>query len=161
MGLTVALPDPVALIDPQTGELIDLDDATDLLIAQTLDDVDDLRGRLADYRSALGAEILRRMDARASWTTRAGGFKLSAPSPAPVVSYDGAALWEELGRLAEHGRFGLEALDAAVRQVVTFKPRAAGIKALAKLGPDVAQLIDRHTTYVDPPPRRVRVEPNA
>jgi len=144
----LALPDPVALLDPDTGELVDLADAPYALIAQTLDDVDDLRRRLTSYRAALADEVMSRMDDAASWTVHAGVFVMTSNSPT-TVEYDAPALWSALQTLAEQGRFGQAAIDRAVSQRVEFKVRANGITALRKLGPDVAQLIDAHGTTVD------------
>jgi hypothetical protein len=143
------------LVDPDTGEVTDLAGAPDVLLARTLDDLDAQRNELTDWRRAVAAEVLRRMDNAARWTIHAGPFKLHAPSPL-AAEYDARPLWDDLQILIAAGRFGQEALDAAIEQVTTFKPRAAGLKALAKLGPDVAAVIERNTHTVEKP-RGVRV----
>lgn len=144
------------LVDPDTGEVFPIAAASDALLAVALDDLADHQRQLTSWRRALDDEVIARMDAAVRWTIHAGPFRLSAPSAAPVAVYDAQPLRGALTALANAGRFGQGAVDAAVVVATTYTARAGGLKALAKLGPDVQEVIDRYTTRVDRP-RSVRV----
>lgn len=139
----------IQLADPHTGELVDLHVATEDVLARALDTLADRQREMSSWKQMISDEVLRRMDASASWTIHANGLKLTAPSPAPQVEYDAAALRVALDDLADAGRFDHEAVERAVERVVTFKVHAAALKALAKLGDDVALAIATHATNLD------------
>lgn len=132
------------VVHPMTGEALELHNAETGDLAQLLDSLKDYESRLKEAKSLVSQEVLRRQDQSASWTTRAGGFVLKGSSPAPGEEYDALALREDLLGLVDEGALSIEAVDAAVETVVTFKARKAGLSALRKLGGVVAQIVDRH-----------------
>lgn len=147
--------DQIQVVDTATGALVDLEAATDVVLVRALDAIVEHQRETTAWRRLVEGEVLRRMDYAAHWTIRAGGLELTKQG-GPVVEYDAAALRTELETLVEAGRFGMDALEAAVAIVLTYKPKAAGLKALAKLGPDVADVIARNSRTVEKP-RSVRV----
>ena len=133
--------EPRTVVHPLTGEVLSLD-LPDAELALALDGVRILEGELRDVKSALGRELLARMDASASWTLHLPGVgKVTAPSPKPLIEYDGPGLREALLALADEGWITLDAVDAAVEVVVTCEPRARGITALLCLGHPVAETV--------------------
>ena len=141
---------------PLTGEAIELTADTDML-AHWVDQLRELERQAKEARDLIGLELLRRMDAKASWTLRAGDFKITAPSPAPKVEWDVDQLRATLADLRDQG-LDEDAIDAALEVVVTYKPRASGLNALKKLGGEVAERIAACGTEVEPQ-RRVSVKP--
>lgn len=129
------------VVHPVTGQVVDLDGPIDQL-AQFLADARDIDAAVKDAKRAVTDEVLRRADADAAWTIHLPGVKLSMPSPAPVEDWDELELREALLTLADEGVISVEAVDRAVEPVVTYKIRAAGVKALRKLGGRVAEAID-------------------
>ena len=96
--------DPRTVVHPLTGEVLSLD-LPDAELALALDGVRILEGELRDVKSALGRELLARMDASASWTLHLPGVgKVTAPSPKPLIEYDGPGLREALLALADEQR---------------------------------------------------------
>ena len=128
-------------IHPVTGEALELSTATTDVLAEAIEACDTVAGRARDTKRELGNEVLARMDAEAKWTARVGGYKLTGASPAPKVEYDAAALAAALDDLVQKGVIAEGARESAIEVVVTFKPRQAGINALKKLGPEVADAI--------------------
>lgn len=138
-------------VNPFTGEALELRDAAIDDLARFLDDIKDYRSRLQEAQSLVSREVLRRQDQAASWTTRAGGFVLKGASPAPSEEFDALALRSELLGLVDEGALSIEAVDAAVETIITYKPQKSGINALRKLGGVVAQIVDRHAQPVEKP----------
>lgn len=129
------------------GQVVPLHEASEDLIASVLDSIKDAESQLREAKSLIGQEVLGRMDRSASWTLHvAGGLKMTAPSPAPVQTWDAEGLRRDLLGLVEAGAISQEACDGAVSEVVTYdlKAHAGGIKALVKLGGVVAQTVARH-----------------
>lgn len=138
------------------GEVLTLDSPT-VDLAAHLADIRQHESYLKEAKNAVQAELLARQDKDGKWTTHLPGMKLVGKSPAPYVEYDGPALREALLMLADEDVVTIEAVDRAVEAVVTYEPRANGIKSLKKLGGRVAAVIDScgHETS---PRRYVRVE---
>lgn len=134
---------------PFTGEAIELANAKVDELAKLLDAVKDYQSRLQELRSLVSQEVLRRQDQAASWTTKAGEYVLKGSSPAPVEEFDSLALRSELLGLVDEGALSIEAVDAAVETIVTYKARKAGVNSLRKLGGVVAQVVDRHATPIE------------
>jgi hypothetical protein len=134
---------------PFTGEIIELATADINDLARLLADVKDYQSRLNEAKSLLSQEVLRRQDQAAKWTTPAGGYVLKGSSPAPQEEFDALALREDLLGLVDEGALGIEAVDAAVETIVTYKARKAGVNALRKLGGVVAQIVDRHARPIE------------
>lgn len=150
--------DEVRIFDPVTGAEIDLAEAPDEQLAELRDLIRDAEEEQRLAKQAIDAEVIARMDRAAKWTLRAGGFEMTAPSPAlknEVV--DAAALHAALMVFVDDGLLSVEAVDAAVQQVLTFKPRKAGIDALRKRGGRIAEVIAEHEQQVQPS-RRVTLK---
>lgn len=145
--------DRVRLFDPATGEELDLPTVTTDQLAEMRAYIRDLEEDLRLAKQALDAEVIDRMDKAAHWTWNGKGYRLSAPSPAPVTKYDAPELYERLSVLAAKGVISWEALGEAVARVWDYKPRVAGINRLRKLGGEVAEAIDACATEVDRPRR--------
>lgn len=148
--------DELTIVDPATGEVLDPHDATDEQLARWRLEVLDWESDARRAKALVDQVLLKRMDADATWTRHADGYKLTAPSPTPLIGYpDPEALYFALAKVV-----GLspDAVARAVEPVVTYTPRAAGIKALRALNrPDVNAIIDEHSVK-DDRPRRVTVK---
>src|SRR3954469_1475188 len=99
MGEAGAMSDLLpAVAHPVTGEVLALDAPTADL-ARALDELKELTSRIREVRERIDEELLRRMDSKARWTAHEGGFKITAPSPAPKAEWDGAELSVVLAEL--------------------------------------------------------------
>lgn len=136
------------IVNPATGEVLNLDAPTTDL-ARYLADMRDIEARWRDIKSVVTGELLRRMDATASWTLHLDGLTVKGASPQPVEEYDAAALRDALLELVDDGTLDIAAVDRALALVVSVKPHAAGIKALRKLGGKVAETVDAHARTVE------------
>lgn len=145
------------VVDPISGELVALTAPTDQL-ADVIDSIRQVEERFKSEKRAIGDELIRRMDAEATWTHRAGGYKITAPSPKPKDEWDGERLHAVLVEYVEADVISVRAAGEAVEQETVYKPRVAGINKLLKLGGDLAEAILACRTQV-PPDRRVRVTP--
>jgi hypothetical protein len=130
------------LVIRATGTVIDLD-ADSRALAFYLLDIRELQSELREATKAISREILNRQDRMASWTMRLDGVKVTGQSPQPSEEWDGAELHEALMALVDRDLLSVEAVDAAVETVVTYKPRKAGITALRRLGGEVAATVNR------------------
>lgn len=150
--------DEVRIFDPRSGEEIVLADADSETLAFLRDAI---RAAEEDQRLAkqqIDAEVIGRMDFHRKWTMHAGEYTMTAPSSDPVVEIpDPAALHSELMAFVDAGEVSIEAIDAAVEQVITFKARKRGLDALRKGGGEIAEVIAKHEKQVMPP-RRVTVK---
>ena len=144
------------LVIPGTGEVLDLEGmATDDLAAR-MDEVRELRARLADADRAMSDELLARMDRRSEWTATVGDWRVEGSSPETLIDYDVDALRDALQALVVAGLIDPEAASAAVRTTVTHRPAKSRINRLVKLGGDVAERISA-TRTTGTRPRRVKV----
>lgn len=135
-------------------------------VTATSDDLADLVDKvriteqtLRNYRELIGLELLRRMDKSAKWTIQTPQYTVTAPSPDAAITeeWDIERLRDLLADLQDEGVIDADAADAALEVSFSYKVRAAGIKNLRKLGPEIAQLIDECATEV-PKNRRVSVK---
>lgn len=150
--------DEVRLFDPASGEELDLGLVSDATLANLRDMIRDAEEEQRLAKHKIDAEVLSRMDRQARWTLRVEGYELTAPSPAPKTEYpDAAALHAALMDFVDSGDLTVEAVDAAVEQVLTYKPRKAGIEALRKRGGRIAEVIAAHEQQVEPA-RRVTIK---
>ena len=133
---------------PVTGQELDLN-LPDETLALLFDQIRELESEAKVCRDAISEELIRRMDRNASWTVRGGGFKVSAPSPAPKTEYDASALNVALKQLVSEGLISNDAWDAAIVPVVTLKPHVAKLNALKKLGGRVREVIEGCETQVE------------
>lgn len=145
----------LAVVHPATGEQLLLS-APDERLAEWLKGTRELESRLRELKGLLTEEVNARMDSRAAWTHRWGGFKVSGVAPTPEDVYDGDELAKVLKRLVKKGKIDAEAAANACERVVTWKPKKAGINRLLKLGGDVAEAI-KATAEQRPRDRKVTI----
>ncbi|MCP9491194.1 MAG: hypothetical protein MSC31_15155 [Solirubrobacteraceae bacterium MAG38_C4-C5] len=149
------------VLDHANGELLDVREAPTDRLARFLEDSAELAGKLGEAKSAVEREVLRRMDADASWTAVAGEFELQAPSPEAGMSYyEVDVLHDALVDLGRRGVIGRQAARAALKTEITVERKAqrAGVKALLSLGGEVAAAVAACERRREQPPRRtVRV----
>lgn len=149
------------VLDRSSGELIDVREASTDRLARFLDEAAELVSLVNEARAQVDREVLRRMDEEATWTARVGSFELRAPSPeAGMTYYDAEGLEEALDDLVERGLVSEQAAAAAleVETKVERKPRQGGIRALLRLGGEVAEAVAACERRRQEPPRRsVRV----
>lgn len=143
------------VMNPATGELVDLADPTDVLARQRAD-IREVESQLQEFKRLLDREIIDRMDADATWTLRVDGLKVEAPSPAPAEVFDAESLWNGLHSIARDVGLTEDAIHKAVTEERSYKVSKRGITALRKLGGEVARVIDRCSSY-EQRDRRVRV----
>lgn len=132
----------VQFANPLTGEVLCLTSPS-LELGRYLADIREFESVIREHKRMVSRELLARMDKSASWTMRLEGVTITGQSPAPAEEWDGAELREALLALVDDGLLTIEAVDAAVETVVTFKARKAGISALRKLGGEVAGVVNR------------------
>ena len=144
------------LVHPSTGEVLTAQSSNEQL-ASFLNELTDRKHRIQEWKSTVDQEILDRMDDEASWTVLAGEYKLVGQSPAPVTKYDCEQLAEVLNDLVGKGEISSDAALRALQIETVYKPQAAGVKALLKLGGDVAKRIEGCISEVPRDRRSVRV----
>lgn len=71
---------PTSVMDPLTGELVELDAPLEVL-AQAIDDVNQRISMLKAFKGDIDVEILARMDHNGLWTEHAGEWKIKSVSP--------------------------------------------------------------------------------
>jgi hypothetical protein len=120
VGEGVSAPTSTALVHPATAEILDLANAETEQLATAIAEADMLQGRLRDFTGAVSDELLARMDRGASWTVRAGGYEITAPSPdAGTSGFDADALEAGLSGLVADGTVSADAAAAALERTVT------------------------------------------
>ena len=133
---------PRFVLIPLTGEQLSLD-APDDQLALALDSIRTLENQLRDCKSAIGAELISRLDLAVKWSRDIPGVgKISAPSSDPDEAWPGAELREGLLAFVDVGSLTIEAVDAAVEVVVEHKVHKSGITALRKRGGPIRDLIE-------------------
>jgi hypothetical protein len=134
---------------PVTGEAIDLAAPDDELL-RWIDRLAETEAKLREFRTTIvAAEVMHRMDRRASWTLRAGEYVATAPSPDPATEWDIDALRSALANLVADGTIDLDAALECVQRDVTYKPRVGNINRVKKISPDVAAKIDACSSKVE------------
>lgn len=135
-----------ALVQPKTGELLDLKDAPTDALAEWLAAVRDIESEYREAKGVVTRELLERMDREARWTVPlSNGWKLVGDSPAPTEGFDDIPmLLNDLRELAEEGVVSREAVEAAFPRVITFKADRSAVGRLRKLGGRVAEVIAAH-----------------
>jgi hypothetical protein len=144
------------VVHPATGEVVLLDAPTDTL-AGTLAAIREAEGEMRTFKQILTGELLRRMDAEATWTVRAGDFTVEGDSPKPKTEYEAEKLYIALSEFVDSGVISQGALEQAVEPVRTYKAKQAGLNKLLALGGLIAETVERHRTEV-PRDRRVRIK---
>lgn len=101
------------IVQPITGEAIELADWRADRLAGELEDVDDLRYRVNAYRDAIVAELARRADARGARKVRVDGVEYEVNAPTEEA-YDPGRLMAALAPLVADGTIDQELVDALV-----------------------------------------------
>ena len=149
--------DGIALLDETTGEIVALADANREQIAAGLRDVEIRIRQLLELKRELGDALIPLMDKGLSWTTRARGVEVTAPSPgAKKYEWDGPALAVILDDLVNSGTITRDAALAACEPRTEWKPLLRGINALSKL-PGMSKLIEPARREVEGKARSVKV----
>lgn len=146
-----------AVLNPRTGEVVDLTADTAELAAYLADVRQWERDFLRGCKRAVELELIRRMDRDAKYTLRAGGLEITGDGPGRV-KYEEEVLRAQLRPLVQQDIISQDAMNAAVKEVVTYQVMARGVNALKKLGGPVAEAVAAATRLSDDP-RRVQVKP--
>lgn len=153
----------LAVMNPATGEVIDLVDATTTDLARAVQAVNELYGELAAFRQALIDEVAGRMDTANARTEQVGDYKLTTNAPTEST-YGVQALREELAPLTEGDDAPLNPI--VLERLITTPPPAEPeprvdkreVNKLAKSGdPRVLAALARART-VSPNRRTLKVE---
>jgi hypothetical protein len=145
------------VINPATGEVLSLDEPTEIL-ARWLSETRELEERLREEKRRVTRELIDRMDRDASYTLRAGDLEIKGDGPEAPTEYDAEALYAELKEFVDSEAITEDALARAVEPVVTYKPRAGGLNALRKRGGSIADAIERHSRPKENYERRVSIK---
>jgi hypothetical protein len=145
----------VSVINPMTGELVPVTAPLDDL-AGWLSDVRDYEGQVRHAKNVItGIMHTEHLDPTGQWTAHTERFKVTGQSPEPETDYDGERLHKVLLKLVKQGRITREAAARACEREVSFKPKKTGIKALSKIGSDVAEAIEACATEKPREQRRI------
>lgn|SRR5512146_113894 len=161
-GYAVEIPAPTpwvadgAVVIQGTGELLDIREADANTLGRLLVQLRSIKDQLEGVKHLVDEEIVARMDRNAEWTMHVGGIKLTAPGP-DQTEFKGDLLRANLLPLVESGKISASALEAAVEEVIDYKPRKRGINALLKLGGQIAKAV-RHAEVPKDSRRNVRFE---
>jgi hypothetical protein len=131
------------VLNPTTGEVIDLASAPTDELAVVLDRIKSHNDAVSDFRRDVVDEMLRRMDKRGVWTVHLAGVKVTGQSPAAVEYEDLEAMWRKLRALVHAGELDELAVDDAVTTKTEWTTKAKGINALKKL-PAARAIIEAH-----------------
>lgn len=115
-----------AVLNPVTGELVDLRSAPTEVLAEAIVDLATQHEEMAEFKRAIEATLIERLDADATWTLRVGDpkgnaqFEIKAPSPeAGATVYLADRLEGELQGLIDDERITPEAASKACRRSIT------------------------------------------
>lgn len=118
------------VINPATGELLDLVPATPLeRLAEARDAVKTRVSELYEIAHLLDEEIARRADHEGTGTLHAAGYTLTVPKPTKTA-WDAHELGLALEALVNEGRISRGKAQRALETVVTFKPVAKELNQL-------------------------------
>jgi hypothetical protein len=121
------MPEPskeLMVVNPTTGEVLDLHGATTEGLAQAVTDLADKRQAIKDFEEAVESVLLERMTQAASWTLRVGDprerqWEITSPSPAAgSTAYPADILETELRALVERGTIIESAAAKALKRQV-------------------------------------------
>lgn len=146
-----------AVLNIKTGEMVPINADIDEL-ADVIDGLKELEAAVKVAKRAANKGILARFDKRGKWSGVYRGLKVSAPSPEPKYEWNVDALRGTLLDLLDQELIDDEAFDAALDQVVVWKAKTNGLKALMKLGGEITERIES-CRIVTEPERYVSVKP--
>jgi hypothetical protein len=149
----------VELVDPDSGEAIALEAAGAPLVASVLRVVELELDELRDMKRWLAREMLARMDRSTTWTVRARGVEVTAPSPAVTYNWDVTKLVPILDQLVEEGVIDREAATRACEPRTEYHVLLRGIDAISRL-PGVADRLAVARSEAPAKDRSVRVAIN-
>lgn len=128
------------VIDRRTGELVDLREAPDDVLARMNDHAQELKDELALTQSMISAELVRRLDRSGEWTRRVTDvdtglrWEIKAPSPtAGTVAYRPDVLRDELRALLERDVIDVAAAENALARTISIVARAPFHADLAEI----------------------------
>jgi hypothetical protein len=148
---------PREVLNPLTGELVDLAAATTTDLAIERDEVRTARDAISTWAKAIDQELTDRLDREAKRSATVGGYKLTVTAPT-VRQTDEIGLRAALLKLVDDGVLSDAAVDAAVEVVEVVKARRSGINALHKHANDrVRQVAGDYDQEVPNQSRRVTV----
>jgi hypothetical protein len=115
-----------AVIQPLTGELVDLENANPEQLAGFLVVSGEVRSRLAEFESAVNEAVLAKLDQNAQWTmhleVKGRQVTLTAPSPtAGTTSYPEDLLEPELRSLVDDATISSDAAAKALNRRVVLE----------------------------------------
>ncbi len=146
-----------AVINPQTGEVLTLTDASLRDLAAFIEHARSLKVALTEQIAAVGLEITDRLDRQAKWTVQAEEYEIRGESPTRVT-YSASKLYEQLQQLVAEDLISEAAAHAACERTYAYAAKPAGVNNLRKLGGAVASTLDACAVPVDPLTRRVSVK---
>lgn len=141
---------PVAqFANPISGEVLTLD-SPDEDLSRYLNDLREYKSVISEHKRMVDRELIRRMDKRAKYTFHfPGGLKISAPSPKPEESWDGAELRAALMEFVDRDVLSIETVTDAVEQSIEYTVKKRGVNSLRALGGEIGELIEALCTKSD------------
>lgn len=156
-GTALAKAEPVEALNPITGELVDVANATTTDLAAFRDEIRDARDRLSAWARSIDGELVARLDVEAKRSANVGDWKITAGAPKEWRT-DEVGLRAALLKLVRKGKLSRAAVDAAVEEVKTVHARRAGLKALhGHADEEVRNTVADYDRYEPVAQRRVSV----
>lgn len=146
----------VQFANPVTGDVLTLASPDEDLLGY-LADIREFESVLREHKRMISRELAGRRDKIGKWSWTAGDYKASVPSPAPAEEWDGAELRDALLEFVDQDILAIEAVDAAVEVVVSYKVKRVGVEALRKLVV-IRDVIDGLAKPVERRERSVKIE---
>lgn len=146
------------VVNPATGEVLDLAVAPTTAIAEWRADLIELKWQLDALAHSLDDEVARRLDFEGHRSAQVGDWDLSVEAPT-VVSWEVEMLGFHLEALVTDGRISRGVAERCLERVVTFKPRPVELKRLlAHADPEVRRSIEECRSENTRSTRRVAVK---
>lgn len=140
-----------------SGEIVSIGDASDEALARWFATYKHARDLLGSAKRSIDLEFARRCDFHATQHLDIPGYgRVTVEGPRDVEVWDVVGLQGCLRKLVSEGEISQQAADAALEEVVTLKPKIAGINNLRKLGGYVQGSVDAFCDH-QPPVRRARL----
>lgn len=147
----------IEVVNPLTGELVNLADATTTDLAVERDEIRSARDAISAWAKAVDGELTRRLDMEAKRSATIGDYKLQVTAPT-VRQTDEVGGRAAMLKLVVEGLLSEAAVDAAFEVVETIKARRPGINALHKHANErVRATIADYDREIENPTRRVTV----
>lgn len=146
------------VVVPVVGEVFKPVDVDHVTLGEALRFIRENEDQLKAAKKIIVGEVLARMDHKATWTLQFGPGKLTAPSPRRDPLYVGDRLHANLKQLVADDVIDEDALTAACKKEVEYKPMKGGIKKLKALGEERIDQALELAAEPDERPRSVRVE---